>query len=137
MVPSLAFAIGILVGCSSARRFSDGLSHDEHREIVRACMSLLRDSRTSESFVSPADPRVLPAIRALKPQEIIMLGNMKTQNPHVVIVRAGKPAVYQFWLRASYPKTWILYAAGPGYIGLEELDYACSTGIDPIQDLQW
>jgi hypothetical protein len=137
IAPYLAIAVGILVGCSSARRFTDGRSHDEHREIVKACMSLLRYSSTNEAFISSTDPRVPPAIRALKPHEIIVIGNMQIPNPHVVIIRAGEPAVYQFWLRSSYPKTWILYVAGPGYNGLEELDYAGSTGCDPIQDLQW
>ena len=97
----------------------------------------MQQSDANETFINPADPQVPSAIRALKPQEIILIGNARTPNPRVIIIRGVRPAVYQFWLRPSCPKTWILYAAGPGYKGLEELDCAGSTGYDPIQDVQF
>ena len=99
-------------------------------------MSLLHSARTNETFLSPLDPRVPPAIQALKPHEILVIGSIEAANPHVIIVRAGRPAVYDFWLRPSYPKPWILSAAGPGYKGLEEVDFSGSAGYEPITDLQ-
>jgi hypothetical protein len=114
-VGCLVIVVGVVVACSSTRPVSDGGSPDEQRRIAEACLSMLRSSLTNEMDIQPDDPRVPEIIRALHPVEIWI------QGTDVVIMRAGKPAEYHFSRRPRDPKPWVLYVAGHGYDGHQEL----------------
>ena len=76
---------------------------------------MLRSSLTNEVDLKPDDPRVPEVIRALHPVDIELAGS------DAVVMCAGKPAEYHLSRRPSEPKTWILYVAGPGYLGHREI----------------
>jgi hypothetical protein len=106
---------GLFVACSSTRRVSDGRTEDEHRRIAEACLTMLRSSLTNEREIQPDDPRISEIIRSLQPLDIqIRLNN-------VVILRAGKPTEYHLSHRPADAKPRVLYAAGEGYDGHQEL----------------
>src|SRR5689334_16888387 len=99
----------LMAGCSSIRPTGQHLSHAEYRSIARGCVHLLRTVGANETFIPISDPRVSSAIRAQGPQAVYVVGSIEVPNARVVIVRSGRPAVYEFWLRPSYPKEWILF----------------------------
>ncbi len=105
----------ILVACCSTRRVSDGRTSEEQRRIAEACLNMLRSSLTNETDIRLEDPRVPQIIRSLQPVEI------QIQGTDVVIMRVGKPAEYHLSRRPSDPKPWVLYVAGQGYDGHQEL----------------
>jgi len=76
---------------------------------------MLRSSLTNETDIQPDDPRVPEIIRALQPIEI------EVQGTDVVIMRAGKPMEYHLSHRPGETKPWVLYGAGQGYNGHQEL----------------
>jgi hypothetical protein len=115
LIGCLVTVIGVLVACSSTRHVSDGRTPDEQRHIAEACLSMLHSSLTNEMDIQPDDPRVPEIIRALHPIQI------EIQGTDVVIMRSGKPAEYHFSRRPSDPKPWVLYVAGQGYDGHQEL----------------
>lgn len=94
---------------------NDGRKPVERRQIADACLAMLRSPLTNEGDIKPDDPRVPEAIRALHPFDIELQGN------DAVIMCAGKPAEYHLSRQPSQPKTWILYVAGPGYLGHREI----------------
>jgi hypothetical protein len=61
------------------------------------------------------DPRVPEIIRSLHSVEIVI------QGTDVVIMCSGTPAEYHLSRRPSDPKPWVLYVAGHGYDGHQEL----------------
>lgn len=97
------------------RPMTDGRTPEQRRQIAEACLSMLRSSLTNEVELKPDDPRVPQAIRALHPVDIELAGG------DAVVMCAGRPAEYHLSRRPSEPKTWILYVAGPGYVGHREL----------------
>ena len=115
LVGCFAVVVVILVACSSIRVVSDGRTPDEQRRIAEACLSMLRSSLTNQMDIQPDDPRVPEIIRTLQPIEI------EIQGTDVVIMRSGKPAEYHLSRRPSEPKPWVLYVAGKGYDGHQEL----------------
>ena len=76
---------------------------------------MLRSSLTNEIDIQQDDPRVPEIIRSLHPIEI------EIQGTDVVITRSGDPAEYHLSRRPSDPKPWVLYVAGHGYDGHQEL----------------
>ena len=113
----LLFAAGTLItgGCSTTS------ADHKHSQIAEACWSLLLSANTNETTIAPNDPRVATTIIALKPQQILLTGELGAPRSMVVIIRAGKPSVYEFWARPSYPHTWMLFAAGSGHKSFEEV----------------
>jgi len=110
-----SFLTIILAACSSTRRVSDGRTAEEQRRIAEACLTMLRSSLTNEIDIQQDDPRVPEIIRSLHPIEI------EIQGTDVVITRSGDPAEYHLSRRPSDPKPWVLYVAGHGYDGHQEL----------------
>ena len=94
---------------------TDGRTPDERRQIAEACLGMLRSSLTNEVDLKPEDPRVPEVIRTLHPIHIELVGS------DAVIMCAGKPAEYHLSRRSSNPRTWILFVAGPGYLGHREI----------------
>ena len=94
---------------------SDGRTPAERRQIADALFSMLHSSLTNEVDLKPDDPRIPEVIRGLHPLDIELAGN------DAVVMCNGKPAEYHLSRRPSEPKTWILYAAGPGYFGHREI----------------
>ena len=115
LVGCLVVVASVVAACSSTRRVSDGRSPDEQRCIAEACLSMLHSSLTNEMDIQPDDPRLPEIIRALQPVDI------QIQGTDVVISRAGKPAEYHLSRRPKDPKPWVLYVAGHGYDGHQEL----------------
>lgn len=76
---------------------------------------MLRSSLTNEMDIQPNDPRVPEIIRTLKPIEIQVQGN------EVVIMRARTPTEYHLSHRPNDANPWVLYVAGQGYDGHQEL----------------
>ena len=76
---------------------------------------MLHSSLTNEMDVAVDDPRVPEVIRALQPIDI------QVQGTDVVITRTDTPHEYHFSRRSSDPKPWVLYVAGHGYDGHQEL----------------
>src|SRR5258708_14306401 len=111
----LAAAVGILVACSSTKRVSDGRTPSEQRRIAEACLSMLHSSLTNETDIQPDDPRVPEVIRSLHPVHIELAGS------DAVVMCSGKPAENHLNRRPHDAKPWVLYVAGPGYNGHEEL----------------
>lgn len=111
----VAAVVCIVGACTSTKRVSDGRSPDEQRRIAEACFSMLHSSLTNEMDIQPDDPRVPEVIRALKPVQI------EVEQTDVVILRAGKPAEYHLSRRPHDAQSWVLYIAGPGHNGHEEL----------------
>jgi hypothetical protein len=117
----------LLVGCgmvlpvltaAAIRLFgpvSDGRNPAERRQIAEACLSMLRSPLTNEVEIKPGDPRVPEVIRALHPIDIELAGS------DAVVMCAGKPAEYHLSRESRRPKTWVLYVAGPGYLGHREI----------------
>jgi len=108
----------ILIGVAAIvllRPASDGRTPKERRQIAEACLSMLHSSLTNDVDLKPDDPRVPDVIRALHPVDIWLAGS------DAVVMCAGKPAEYHLSRRQSEPKTWILYVAGPGYLGHREV----------------
>lgn len=97
------------------RPATDGRTPGERRRIAEACLTMLRSSLTNEVEIKPDDSRVPEVVRALHPIDIQLAGS------DVVVMCAGKPAEYHLSRRPSEPKTWILYVAGPGYLGHREI----------------
>ena len=97
------------------RPVTDGRTPEQRRQIAEACLSMLRSSLTNEVGLKPDDLRVPEVIRALHPVDIELAGG------DAVVMCAGKPAEYHLSRRPSQPKTWILYVAGPGYLGHREI----------------
>lgn len=106
---------GLLAGCSSTQRVNDGHTPEQQREIAEACLAMFHSSLTNEMDIQPDDPRVPEIIRTLQPIEIEINGT------DVVIVRVGKPAEYHLSRRPRDAKPWVLYGAGQGYDGHQEL----------------
>jgi hypothetical protein len=111
----VGFLAVILTACSSTRRASDGRTPEEQRRIAEACFSMLHSSLTNEMDIQPDDSRLPKIIRALQPIDI------QIQGTDVVITRSGRPSEYHLSRRASDPKPWVLYIAGHGYDGHQEL----------------
>ena len=105
----------VLAACSSTRRVSDGRTPAEQRGIAEACLSMLRSSLTNEVDIQPDDPRVPEIIRNLRPVQI------EIQGTDVVIMRSGRPAEYHLSRRSGDARPWVLYVAGHGYFGHQEL----------------
>jgi len=97
------------------RPVSDGRTPEQRRQIAVACLSMLRSSLTNEVDLKPNDPRVPEVIRALHPVDIELAGS------DAVVMCAGRPAEYHLSRRPSEPSTWVLYVAGPGYLGHREI----------------
>jgi len=116
LVGSLVAVFGILVACSSTKRVSDGRTIHEERSIAEACLSMLHSSLTNEMDIQPDDPRVPEVIRSLHPVHIELAG-----GSDAVVSCSGKPAEYYLSRRPHDAKPWVLYVAGPGYNGHEEL----------------
>ncbi len=124
MKPSRKFllvgsGVVLLLGAVAAivlfRPVTDGRSSEERRQIAEACLSMLRSPLTNEVDLKPDDPRVPAVIRALHPVDIELAGS------DAVVLCAGKPAEYHLSRQLREPKTWILYVAGPGYLGHREV----------------
>ena len=115
LVGCLVAVVEILVGCSSTKRVSDGRTRDEERRIAEACLSMLHSSLTNEMDIQPDDPRVPEIIRSLHPVHIELSGS------DAVVMCSGKPAEYHLSRRPHDVKPWVMYVAGPGYNGHEEL----------------
>ena len=109
------FLAAIVAACSSTRPVSDGRTPDEQRRIAEACLSMLHSSLTNEMDIQVDDPRLPGIIRSLHPVEIEIHG------ADVVIMRSGTPAEYHLSRRPTDPKPWVLYVAGHGYDGHQEL----------------
>ena len=109
------FIAVISVACSSTRRVSDGHTPDEQRRIAEACFSMLHSSLTNEMDIQLDDPQVPEIIRSLHPIHIELAGS------DAVVMCSGKPAEYHLSCRPHDAKPWVLYVAGPGYNGHEEL----------------
>jgi hypothetical protein len=110
----LVILLGV-AGIVVLRPANDGRTPKERRQIAEECLSMLRSSLTNEVDLKPEDPRVPDVIRTLHPVEIELAGS------DAVVMCAGKPAEYHLGRRPSEPKTWILYVAGPGYLGHREV----------------
>jgi hypothetical protein len=115
LVGCLVAVVGILVACSSTKHVSDGRTPDEQRRIAEACLSMLHSSLTNETDIQPDDQRVPEIIRSLHPVHIELAGS------DAVVMCSGKPAEYHLSRRPHDAKPWVLYIAGPGYNGHEEL----------------
>ena len=76
---------------------------------------MLHSPLTNEMDIQVDDPRLPETIRALQPIDI------QIQGTDVVITRSGRPSEYHLSRRASDPKPWVLYIAGHGYDGHQEL----------------
>ena len=109
------FVSVILAACSPTKHVTDGRAPEEQRHIAEACLSMLRSSLTNEMDIAVDDPRVPEIVRALQPVAI------EIQGTDVVIMRSGRPAEYHLSRRPSGPKPWVLYVAGQGYDGHQEL----------------
>ena len=94
---------------------SDGRTPVERRQIADALLSMLRSSLTNEVDLKPDGPRIPEVIRNLHPEGFELVGG------DAVVICAGKPAEYHLSRKTSEPKTWILYVAGPGYFGHQEI----------------
>jgi hypothetical protein len=95
---------------------NDGRTPAERRQIADALLTMLHSPLTNEvDDIKPDDSRVPEVIRALHPVGFMIVGN------DAVVFCAGKPAEYHLSHRSSEPKTWILYVAGPGYLGHREI----------------
>ena len=116
LVLSAAVLCGI-VSCSS----TSARSKSDYSCIASCCADLLRSARTNETMIAPEDPRVPPGVRELNPQQILLAETAVGARNLVVIVRAGRPSVYECWFRGSYPHTVMLFAAGPGYKQWQEV----------------
>jgi len=106
---------GFLAACSSTRHVSDGRTPDQQLRIAEACFSMLHSSLTNEMDIQVDDPRVPEIIRSLHPVQI------EIQGTDVVIMCSGTAAEYHMSRRPSDPKPWVLYVAGHGYDGHQEL----------------
>jgi hypothetical protein len=115
LIGSFATVAVILVACSSTKHVSDGRTPDEQQRIVEACLSMLHSSLTNEMDIQPDDPRVPQIIRSLHPIHIELAGS------DAVVMCEGKPGEYHLSRRSHDAKPWVLYVAGPGYNGHEEL----------------
>lgn len=104
-----------LVAIFVFRPANDGRTPGERRQIADALLSMLRSSLTNEVDLKPDDPRIPMVIRGLHPVDIELVGN------DAVIMCNGKPAEYHLSRRPSKAKTWVLYVAGPGYLGHREI----------------
>lgn len=109
------FVVVVSAGCSSANRVSDGHTPDEQLRIAEACLKMLHSSLTNQIDIQPDDPRLPEVIRALRPI------NIEVQGTDVVITRLGRPSEYHFSRRPRDAKPWVLYVAGHGYDGHQEL----------------
>jgi hypothetical protein len=105
-----------LVGCSSLSGRQIG---EKNSRIALGCGKLLLSAKANETTIATNDPRVPSAIRELQPQQILLAGNLDGRPDMLVIIRAGRPSVYEYWLRAAAPHSQILFAGGPGYKHLE------------------
>jgi hypothetical protein len=77
---------------------------------------MLHSPMTNEvDDIKPDDPRVPEVIRALHPVGFMIVGS------DAVVFCGGKPAEYHLSRKPSEPRTWILYVAGPGYLGHREI----------------
>jgi hypothetical protein len=112
-VPVVLIAVGAIF---VYRPPNDGRTLAERRQIADACLAMLRSPLTNEvEDIKPDDPRVPAVIRALHPVDIQLQGN------DAVIICAGRPAEYHLSRQVREPRTWILYVAGPGYLGHREI----------------
>jgi hypothetical protein len=111
----IALLLVAVLGLVVFRPVNDGRSAEQRRQIAEACLSMLRSPLTNEVDLKPDDPRVPEVIRALHPVDIELAGS------DAVVMCAGRPAEYHLSRRPSQPKTWILYVAGPGYLGHREI----------------
>ena len=114
-VSSLTAVACIVGACTSTRRVTDGRSPDEERRIAEACLSMLHSSLTNETDIQLDDPRIPAIIRSLQPVHIELAGS------DAVVMCSGKPAEYHLSRRSHDARPWVLYVAGPGYNGHEEL----------------
>jgi hypothetical protein len=76
---------------------------------------MLRSSLTNEAIIQLDDTRVPQIIRSLHPVDI------ELDASDAVVMCSGKPAEYHLNFRPHDAKPWVLYVAGPGYNGHEEL----------------
>ena len=115
LVGCFTFLVSLLAACSSTQRASDSHTPKQQRAIAEACLVMLRSSLTNEMDIQPDDPRVPEIARALQPIDI------QIQGTDVVIMRVGKPMEYHLSHRPSDAKPWVVYGAGQGYDGHQEL----------------
>ncbi len=113
--PLLLIVAAIALLALKFAHVTDGHTPEEQRQIAEACLGILRSPLAKESLIRPDDPRLPQIIRVLRPTEITIEGN------DVVIMRSGKPAEYHFSRRTGERNQWVLYVAGPGYLGHREL----------------
>ena len=117
----LLIALILFSGCSgrsvqtSVAPADDGRSPAERRQIADALFAMLHSPLTNEVDLKLDDPRIPEAIRHLNPQDIELSGN------DAVVMCAGKPGEYHLSRLPNQPTTWILYVAGPGYNGHQEI----------------
>ena len=109
----LLIVVGVVLVLRPA---SDGHTSAERRQIADALLSMLHSPMTNEvDDIKPDDPRVPKVIRALHPVSFMIVGD------DAVVLCDGKPAEYHLSHKPSAPRTWILYVAGPGYLGHQEI----------------
>ena len=106
--------VGILWGTSGCSSTDVNRKDEEHSRIAEGCLDLLRSQSTNELTIAIEDPRVSPAIRALKPQQILLTGGSAGHCTFVIITREGRPSVYEFLLSSGYPHAGRLLAGGHG-----------------------
>lgn len=97
------------------RPVNDGRTKQERQRIAEALFAMLHSSLTNEGDIKPDNPVIPEIIRAMGPVDIELMGG------DAVIICPGKPAEYHLARRSGEPKTWILYVAGPGYFGHQEI----------------
>jgi hypothetical protein len=116
LIGCLAFALLIGSGCAvHLRPVSDGRTKGERKQIAEALLAMLHSSLTNEIEITADNAAVPEVIRALRPVDIELAGS------DAVVICAGKPAEYHLSRQTDDPKTWILYVAGPGYLGHREI----------------
>jgi hypothetical protein len=112
----LALAVLLAAGCIFYfHPVSDGRTRQERQRIADALFTMLHSSLTNEVEIKADNPAVPEVIRAMHPMDIELMGG------DAVIICPGKPAEYHLASRPDEPKTWILYVAGPGYFGHQEI----------------
>jgi len=97
------------------RPVSDGRTREERQRIADALFAMLHSSLTNEVEIKADNPAVPEIIRAMHPVDIELMGR------DAVIICPGKPAEYHLARRPGEPRMWILYVAGPGYFGHQEI----------------
>ena len=115
LVSLVVATLGVSCQRSSTKPITDGRTPEQQRQIAEACLSMLHSSLANEADIAVNDPRVPEVIRSLQPIQI------EIQGTDVVIIRSGSPAEYHLSKRPSDARPWVLYIAGNGHEGHQEL----------------